>query len=680
MQAPRTLAAVFFSAALILTSGLALADGDHGKGHPHGSQAGASSPNSSATGPMNKAGPNGAGPGGSAHGPDSHGTNPMGGPGANAAPGNSEHGAPATQNGGDRDQSHVSSSQFRGDVDTISQNKVTIKINGGASTRTFDVDDKMAAKIKARENEKGLVFFSTDGQHITSMSRVNETAHAKVVSISGITVTIQLQDGETRLLGMDQKSQKRLHLRAGSDIDVTTRDDNSARVVSEEQLKKHWSDKFSGARRVAKAGVDVDTRKAHKKGKAKSDRDTRVADNDVIKSKCGESGKGRNGRAFANQMAKDARNDASGHNPPGLPHACVNPAGHTRGFCKSKSNDVDCSGSGATDNDVASTDTDHSQQHVAKSKCGESAKSASAQGRAFANQMAKDARNDASGHNPPGLPHECVNPAGHTRGWCKSRSESSDVDCSGSGSTDTEVAATDTENGAHVAKNKCGESAKSGKGHGRAFANQMALDARNDASGHNPPGLPHECVNPAGHTRGWCKTRSETADVECSASTGTEVASVPNTVSGVTNAPNTAPGNSSGTLGAGSSPTIVSPGHGGPATRPGGPVTRPGGPLVIPAPGVVPIGGNSPVIGPTSIAAAPVPVVASKAKHPTRVLGASTGPASIALVRPLANTPCVWHKTAVLGASITPRRIAYVPHRAYTGYVPHRPHVRTACH
>lgn len=536
---------------------------------------------------------------------------------------------------------------INGNSDDVVQNRVVIKMASGQSAQ-FDVDSRMAAAIKARGDHKALIFYSSDGKDVTSVSAIGERCHGQVVGTSGNSILFRTDDGQTRILSFGAAGAK-LHLRAGSKISVETEDATHARVISDDLLKKHAFDKFdkratadvdAKAKKAKKADVDVADAKAKKAKK----RDTDLADNTQdtsTKSKCGASSGRRGGRAFANQMAKDAANDASGHNPPGLPHECVNPAGHTRGFCKSGESSVDCSGSSSTDNDVAMD----SGSSSSKGKCGESA--SSRHGRAYANQMAKDAANDASGHNPPGLPHECVNPAGHVRGFCKSGS--SEVDCSGSG-TENDVAA---DTGGSTSKGKCGESASASSRHGRAYANQMAKDAANDASGHNPPGLPHECINPAGHTRGWCKSGSTESDVSCTSAVAAQsspsVANKPGTspvVGGGANAP-AGPAVVAGGANA-ASPAVVAGPHA--VNVPGFASTPLGGPgmVVGPSTGTGYVGPAAAATAPKSIAAVPV-----RAKHPTRVMGAAVGPESIQLV-PLSKTPCVWHRTAVMGAAVGP--------------------------
>ena len=631
MKLPRTMTVALLSAAILSTTGVALADNDKHGGHSKG-------PDKTMSQPANQG-----------EGQSHNALSPSGDQGpARSAPGRSDTDTPMNSpaHAMDRDRADRQGAAFdrkitdgmRANSDDVVQNKATIKLQNG-STLQLDVDDRLLSSIKARGDHKDLIFYTSNGTAVTSVSAVGERAHGRVAAINGTAILFKTDDGQTRILALDRKAAARMHLHVGSAISVQALDEKRARVVSDELLAKHEFDKFS-AKRVA----DVDGAKA-KKSKKKTDND--VADVDSsggrhTKGKCGESSSGGRGRAFANQMAKDAANDASGHNPPGLPHECINPAGHTRGFCKSGASEVDCSGggSGDTENDVA-------QNAPEKGKCGDSA-SSHGRGRAYANQMAKDARNDASGHNPPGLPHECLNPAGHTRGWCKSGS--SDVDCSSSSDTENDVA----QNG--PSKAKCDETSASSHGRGRAYANQMAKDARNDSSGHNPPGLPHECINPAGHTRGWCKQHTSQEETDCASGAAVAAAAV-----------NTPGANASGAPTAASVPVAgsapVNGNIGGHAVL--APNVVPGGPRGV----FVPVGpGGSSVGAPAGTTVGAVPAGAATVasvpghKHPTRVMGAAVGPESIQLV-PLSKTPCVWHRTAVMGAAVGPyQRIG----RSYT--------------
>lgn len=639
MHTPRTLAAALFSAAILLTTSFALADNDKSNGHHKGAATATSAqPTNAGEGQSH----NSLTPSGGMGAPSQANSRSMDSPGQNQN-GLSPMGKDKKNASDDTDRSAKSDRGFaqglNGNSDDMVQNKVVIKLPNGQSAQ-FDVDSRMAATIKARGAHKALIFYSSDGKSVTSVSAIGERVHGHVVGTSGTAILFRTDDGQTRILNFGAAGAK-LHLHRGSAISVETEDAAHARVISDDLLKKHAFDKFDKRATAALA----------RKAKKSKSRDRDVAEvQDAAKHKCGESSGRRGGRAFANQMAKDAANDASGHNPPGLPHECVNPAGHTRGFCKSGSSSVDCSGSSSdTQNDVASADNGSGK--TAKGRCGESA-ARNGRGRAFANQMAKDAANDASGHNPPGLPHECVNPAGHTRGFCKGKS--SDVDCSSSGEND--VASADTAGG--TSKGKCGESASVRGRHGRAYANQMAKDAANDASGHNPPGLPHECINPAGHTRGWCKSSSTEADINCTSAVATQ--SAPS----VANKPGTSPAVVGGGANAAPGPAVV----GGGANAGVGPTVPGPHAINVPGFGTTPVGGGpGMVVGPPAgtgyvparprRAAAPraIAAIPARANRPTRVMGAAIGPESIQLV-PLSKTPCVWHRTAVMGAAVRPSR------------------------
>ncbi len=744
MQRPQKLAAAFLSAALLCTTGIAFADkgGNHDK--KGGPSQGAAAPGQSSSGGDSKAAAQ-RGPGG------------VGGP--RSSPGDFDRSMKANKTMGDGKGSEFEGSA--GDRDVFgsgAQAGVHVKLSNGG-THDFNISDAALASLKAHQGHGDLIFF-TNGQQITAVCNRGEKDNMRVTARTGDTFVVQDQSGQSRMITLDAKTASRLHVKVGSNLQVTAMSATSGKVVALDLVKKHGIDKFArgtktdvdsdvaktdvdqvkadidtpkfkGAKKedvdavkldidIVKADLDnpatrkskkldndlakldndkkkcdrdidvaksdVDTKKAKKSDVdvAKSDIDTKghkaknrksdsdVADVDVKAGGMGKCGHGssRNGNpAFANQMAKDAANDASGHNPPGLPHECVNPAGHTRGFCKSSSSESICgSGSGSmgasSDIDVASSDVDTKTKKakktdvdvakndvdVTKNGMGKCGHGSSRNGNpAFANQMAKDAANDASGHNPPGLPHECVNPAGHTRGFCKSSSsESMCGSGGGTGGSDTEVASNVTR--------PCAQGASSKSHSNPAFANQMAKDAANDASGHNPPGLPHECVNPAGHTRGFCKSSESTSSAMCgSGSSGGGSGAAPSEViGGIANSSAHVPGTVAAVpVNGGTSRTAVVPGRGFTTSQSG---TRgPGAPV-----GMIPAAGGQ---------FAPGSGTRGAAGAPTHVLGASTGPASgrriAALptrvlpvaIQPVGKRRCVWYKTGVLGASTGPRYI-----------------------
>jgi hypothetical protein len=216
----------------------------------------------------------------------------------------------------------------------------------------------------------------------------------------------------------------------------------------------------------------------------------------------------------------------------------------------------------------------------------------------------------------------------------------------------------------------------------------MAKDAANDASGHNPPGLPHECVNPAGHTRGFCKSHDSSSPAMCGGgSSGGESGISPSELHGGIAHNNAAPAPRNGAAPAPRNGAASAPGTGAVATVPGSAGVAPvnGGTTTRAA--IAPGRGFSSTTGSGSGMRGPgspvgmVPVAggqfgsgsgtrgAGAAGAPTHVLGASTGPTSgrriaalPARVLPVAIQPvgkrrCVWYKTGVLGASTGGRYI-----------------------
>ena len=576
---PQKLIAAFFSAALLCTTSIALADkgGNHDK---HGGSPGQS----------------GSAPG------QSQSSNSQHGPSSNQGPRQSPG---FTLGSSLMDKSNGMEASVQGS----SSDSVSLKLANG-STQTFAITSPALTALKSHgtKSEK-LIFFTNNGTTITAVAAPGESTNMRVTGQNGNVFMLQGNDGQSRLIALDNGTIARLHVKTGSNLKIITKSATSGKVVALDMMKAQGSGKTKTVSRL------------------KLDTHGGIARQVAANGKCGPTSSRNGNPAFANQMAKDAANDASGHNPPGLPHECVNPAGHTRGFCKSESGSGICGGNGAGS----------SESEVALAAGGKPcAPGKSRNGNpAFANQAAKDAANDASGHNPPGLPHECVNPAGHTRGFCKS--QSSEALCGGNGAVSSE-----TEVGSVAGGKPCAPGTKSSRTGNPAFANQMAKDERNDISGHNPPGLPHECVNPAGHTRGFCKSKSSESGALCGsaiASSGSNVAVTP----GVANAPSvpTTP----------AVPSRFTPGlfnNAGATRGPGAPMS------FIPGPG-------------GQFATSPRGAAVGA---PTRVLGAATAPGAAhrrvamlpARVLPVAITPvgkrrCVWYKTGVLAASTGGMRI-----------------------
>lgn len=667
MQAPRTLAAALVSAALLMTSGLAMA-GQKGHGHaPDSTPPGMSTPVAPDAGggrhDIDNPGQPAAAPGAAKHG------EPSGPPtirDGNDAPPADFH--PFTKNDtkskSDSDADSAAGTQsvrgnqrFGADIDAIKDHKVSLKLDSGAN-KDFAVSDAVISALKVRANEKHLFFFSPDGINITAVAAQNESLSGKIAGITKDHVLVQFNNGQTMTLDLDAKAMHRLKLQNGSGVAVTILGERKERIVSIDRMRavakgRDWTSKY---------------------GKAK-DKSKAVADTDATSNGCGKSSTGAHGRAYANQMAQYSRMAASGHFPPGLPHQCVNPAGHTRGWCKGGSSDVDCGSASSSGNDTEDVATTGQS-----GKCGEGTLSASGHGHAYDVQMAQYRRMAAKGQYPPGLPHQCINPAGNIRGWCKQRAAELDAECGGGGSESDVASATAP----------CDRDSLIAKAHSHAYDIQMAQYRRMAAKGQYPPGLPHQCINPAGNIRGWCKEKVAEVASGCGTSGGSESSSE---VVQSGNAPGTVVASGPAVGGSSSSPVAagVAPG------RAGTPV---GGHVPV---GTVPVSGNAPVYvhGPIGAAApvgggagggvvAPASVAAAPARG-TQVLAASTSPAqaqptaaAITLARPLANTPCIWHKSAVAAASMRPshRYYGYRPyHRVYAAsYVPHHPAVKRFCH
>jgi len=88
---------------------------------------------------------------------------------------------------------------INGNSDEVVQNRVVIKMASGQSAQ-FDVDSRMAAAIKARGDHKALIFYSSDGKDVTSVSAIGERCHGQVVGTSGNSILFRTDDGQTRIL------------------------------------------------------------------------------------------------------------------------------------------------------------------------------------------------------------------------------------------------------------------------------------------------------------------------------------------------------------------------------------------------------------------------------------------------------------------------------------------------
>src|SRR5579864_8512899 len=133
MYQTKKLVAALFSAALLCTSGVALAAGGGGAhGNPHG-------------GPPGQSGP---APGQSA-----------GAPGRSGMPG------PAALPGQNSPQGRAVG--FSGSVTGIQGGTVDLRFSSGA-TSTFQVSSSVLAALKAHPGKKNLIFFTTNGTEITA--------------------------------------------------------------------------------------------------------------------------------------------------------------------------------------------------------------------------------------------------------------------------------------------------------------------------------------------------------------------------------------------------------------------------------------------------------------------------------------------------------------------------------
>lgn len=691
MYRPQNLVAALFSAALLCTTGIALADkgGNHDK---HG---------------------------GSSHGPSAPGQSTNSGPQAGPQRGPGGIGGPQSGPGSfDRDMSRHSrtsgdgsrGSEFEGSVDDRDASgsggakaAVTVKLSNG-STHAFAISGAALASLKDHSGRRDLIFFTIDGKEITAISAPGEKDDMRVTARSGNTFTLQDQSGQVRLITLDARTANRLHVKVGSSVEVVAMTATRGRIVALDLVKKHDFDKFARGLRndvdvdVAKtdldrAKADVDVAKAKKAKKA--DIDDVDTDIDAVKTDI-DTAKGKKSkkldidvakldnddRKLDVDVAKAKKTDVDVDVDVDVAKTDIDRAKIDVDVARAKKakkadidvvkadidtvkTDIDTAKgkkSKKLDVDVAKLDIDDHKLDVdvAMGACGHGS---SRNGNpAFANQMAKDAANDASGHNPPGLPHECVNPAGNTRGFCKS--SSSESICStagGSGGGENEVAS----NGSP--SKPCAPGTSSRNRSNPAFANQMAKDAANDASGHNPPGLPHECVNPAGHTRGFCKTAQSESSAMCGSSGsggvtpselhgGIASAPVPGTRNAPVNGSASAPINSGS--GNGGNRNVGVPARG---FAPGGTVNSASGSGgsrnagIASARGFAPSGTGTRGRG--------------TAGAPTHVLGAATGPGAArhvaalptrvlpVAIQPVGKRRCVWYKTGVLAASTGPHYI-----------------------
>jgi len=550
MYRPQKLVAALFSAALLCTTGIALADkgGNHDK---HGGSSSQSAPGSGSN--SNSKAASRRGPGG------------IGGP--KSAPGPFE-------------RSSMRGSEFEGNVDAAASKRgsmgaraaINVKLSNGA-TRTFDISDAALNALKTHQGRGGLIFFTTNGKEITAISSRGEKSNMRVVARSGDTFTLEGNDGQARVITLDSKTASRLQVKVGCHLQVTTNSATSGKIVALDLEKKRGFDKFSRKSDFDVAKLDVDHQKV--------DADTKRLDVDRAKAKSKDD-------MDVAKLDMDRRDVDIDQEKLDIDKS------------RGKKADVDVDthkldvDRKKIDNDVATADIDRAKTDIdAKAK------------------KAKKADIDVVKADI-----DTVKSDVDTAKAKKSKKLERDV-----AKLDNDERELDMD----VANGGCGRS--SSRSGNPAFANQMAKDAANDVSGHNPPGLPHECVNPAGHTRGFCKTGESESSAMCGGSSGG---------GGI------APSDLHGGIARGAAPA--------PGTA-GAPVNG----RIARSPGFTPSGSGT--RGPGA------------AGGPTRVLGASTGPTSgrrvaalPARVLPVAIQPvgkrrCVWYKTGVLGASTGPYRI-----------------------
>ncbi len=455
MYRPQKLVAALFGAALLCTTGMALADkgGNHDK---HGGSSAQSAPGSSNN--SNSKAASQRGPGG------------IGGP--QSAPGPFERGG-------------MRGSEFEGNVDAASKRgsmgasaAINVRLSSGG-TRTFGISDAALNALKKHQGRGDLIFFTTNSSEITAISARGEKSNMRVVARSGDTFTLEGNDGQTRVITLDSKTASRLQVKVGCHLQVTTNSATSGRIVALDLEKKHSFDKFSRKSDIDVAKLDVDRQKVDAdtkkldvdRAKAKSTADMDVAkldmdrrDVDIDQEKLDiDKAKGKKADVDVDQQKLDADRKQCDRDvalaeidraktdidtkAKKAKKADVDIVKADIDAVKSDVDTADTKKSKKLDKDIAKLDNDQRKLDldVANGGCG---RSASRSGNpAFANQMAKDAANDISGHNPPGLPHECVNPAGHTRGFCKSSSSGSM--CGGGGETGggSGIAPTETQGG-----------------------------------------------------------------------------------------------------------------------------------------------------------------------------------------------------------------------------------------
>ncbi len=241
MYRPQKLVAAFLGAALLCTTGIALADkgGNHGDKHSSTTQT-APAPGQNASSSASR------GPGG------------MGKP--QTAPGNFDRSMMRN-----RTDDGSGGSEFEGTVNGTgpanAKAAVNIKLSNGSS-RTFAISSAAAESLKAHQSRGDLIFFTTNGQQVTAVCSRGEKDNMRVTARTGDTFMLQDQSGQTRLITLDSETANRLHVKVGSNVQVTALSATSGKIVALDLEKKHQFDKFALGEKSDVAKLDSDRRKA----------------------------------------------------------------------------------------------------------------------------------------------------------------------------------------------------------------------------------------------------------------------------------------------------------------------------------------------------------------------------------------------------------------------------------
>jgi hypothetical protein len=532
-------------------------------------------------------------------------------------------------------------SEFEGTVNGSAGAKaaINIKLSNG-STRTFAMSSAAAESLKAHQGHGDLIFFTTNGQQVTAVCSRGEKDTMHVTARTGDTFMLQDKSGQTRSIILDSKTANRLHVKVGSNVQVTALSATSGKIVALDLMKKHDFDKFALGAKSDVAKLDSDRRKADTdQRKLDADRakgnasqvaiDADVAKADADRAQCDrDQAKLDNDKAKGNKAEADAdqrKLDVDKHKMDSdVAKADTDKRGKKADFDVAKSNfDTDVA---KVDVDQQQCDRDRQQLDVDKAK-GHKAEADSDQRKLDTDKRKLDV-------DVANLDVKCK---------CHKGEEvaKADVDTNrakkrdfGAARLDTDVAKVD------VDRQKCDRDRQQldvdkAKGHkAEADVDQHKLDIDKHKMDVDVADL----------------------DVKCGCHKGEQVAQE---------------------TGGGVSPTEL---HGGIASTPAR-STQPGvvngGNGSVVANNGVPVRGFQPGVAPVGRGAA---------RAPTHVLGASIGPTSgrriAALptrvlpvaIQPVGKRRCVWYKTGVLGASTGSYRIVG------TSAAGGKPVLRKKCH